>query len=314
MKEIRLTEERPDEEVDKLAGTFIDSSHYDILIDGTEDVDVYDPNGSPLIKFRCNVLPTNLCRAAFPALAEAAKQSQNRGMAAGILPADPALRHGERVKKAAPGYISATRARPLKKDGTVSNTNYAQQVESGIIGYFDRNARFPYCRTTAFTLQEIEKWNKVIPLIQSINEVFKKEAPDRYAAQLAEARKTAQDFIIKNTVFTTVTVNKDWRTAVHKDKGDFVNGFGVMTALRAGKYHGCYLVWPKFRVAVNMVNRCVCLANVHHWHGNTPLIGIKGSFTRISLVLYYRKNMIYCGSAAEEVERAANRKRGDKIN
>ncbi len=56
------------------------------------------------------------------------------------------------------------------------------------------------------------------------------------------------------------------------------------------------------------------MADVHEWHSNTPIIGIKGNYERISCVFYYRANMIYCGTAEEEVERAKNRKRGDRIN
>ncbi len=55
------------------------------------------------------------------------------------------------------------------------------------------------------------------------------------------------------------------------------------------------------------------LFDSHHMHGNTALYGKVGNYTRISLVLYYRQNMIDCGTAAQELERAKNRKLGDKL-
>ena len=351
MKEIRLTTCLSDEETDKLGGQFLNASHFDILVSG-EDADVYTPEGVPLIKFRHNVLPPSLVKAAYPALRTAAHSTDNRGMAAGIIP--------EEVKTE--GLIKAgkTRVRRVKRDGTLSNTfetksgktRYVKQkyepperighldqsrgglrfqrikrdgtldsstrsmkpVESGIIGYFDRNARFPYCRLTAFNLQEPEKFKEALPLIQFISEKFKELCPERWEAQMEQIRKTHPDFVIKNTAFTTITVNKNWQTAVHKDAGDFEPGFGVMTAFCAGKFDGCYLCFPKYRVAVNMRSRDLLLANVHHWHGNTPLVGVEGAYERISLVLYYRNKMFYCGSAADEAERAKTRERGDPLN
>ena len=211
MKEIYLKEEDclSDEETDKYKASFLDNSHWNILCQD-EDTKVYKPDGSVLLVFLRNILPASVCKNAFPSLRKAWGMSQNRGMAAGLLSDDPESRRGNRVKKAAPGYSTGTRARPLKLDGTVSNTSYAQQVESGIIGYMDRNARFPFCRQTAFTQKEVEKWIAAIPFIKAVDRVFAKYAPDRYAAQRAIVDKTSPDFVISDTVFTTVTVNHNW--------------------------------------------------------------------------------------------------------
>jgi hypothetical protein len=238
-------------------------------------------------------------------------------LAAGILPEDPELRHGNRVKHAAPGYITGSRARPLLKDGvTVSNTNYAQQVDSGIIGYMDRNARFPYCRQTAFTMKEVEKWNSALPFIKAVDKVCEKYAPKCHAAQKEMINKTSPDFVIGDTVFTTVTVNRNWQTAVHKDAGDYKHGCGVLSALCAGKFTGGYYTYPKYKVAADLRTRDVILADVHEWHGNTSIIGIKGGFERISCVFYYRSRMFECGRVEEELERVKNRKirGGEPVN
>jgi hypothetical protein len=62
-------------------------------------------------------------------------------------------------------------------------------------------------------------------------------------------------------------------------------------------------------VAVDVQNYAVLLMDVHKWHGNTPFDpdpdkNPKVGFERVSLVMYYRKNMIACGTAQEEGERA----------
>ncbi|RJQ26107.1 hypothetical protein C4577_04195 [Candidatus Parcubacteria bacterium] len=310
MKEIWLKEENclSDEETEKFKGTFLPEGSWNILCD-SEDTKVYKPDGTVLLIYLKKVLPADICKKAWPSLREAWSQSQNRGMAAGILPPDVKLAHGNRVKHAVPEFITGTRARPLLKDGvTVSNTNYAQQVDSGIIGFMDRNARFPYCRQTAFTMKHVEKWKAALPFIKKIDKVFAKYAPERYAAQREIVNKTSPDFVIANTVFTTVTVNRNWQTAVHKDAGDYKPGFGVLSALCAGKFTGGYYTYPKYKVAVDLRTRDVILADVHEWHGNSPIIGIGGEYERISNVFYYRDGMYHCGRAEEELERVKKRK------
>lgn len=317
MKEIFLKQEDclSDEDTDKLKASFLDNSHWNILCQD-EDTKVYKPDGTVLLVYLKNVLSPLVCEKAFPSLRKAWSMSQNRGMAAGLLSDDPELRHGNRVKKAAPGFTTKTRARPLKEDGTVSSTSYAQQVESGIIGFMDRNARFPYCRQTAFLVKEVDKWKAAIPFIKAVDGVFAKYAPERYVIQKAIIDKTSPDFVIGNTAFTTVTVNHNWQTAVHKDAGDYKEGFGVLSALCAGNFDGGYYTYPKYKVAANLRTRDVILADVHEWHGNTPIVGIVGAYSRISCVFYYRNNMHYCGRAEEESERVKKRKprSGEPIN
>ena len=127
------------------------------------------------------------------------------------------------------------------------------------------------------------------------------------------ADKTSADFRINGTAFTTVTVNKNWRTRAHYDAGDYKQGFGVMTCMRAGRYRGGQLIFPGFRVAVDMRTGGVCLADVHELHGNAPIEGVEGKYERVSCILYYRAKMIECGTAAEELDRAKNRKPGDPL-
>src|SRR5215472_1887421 len=61
-------------------------------------------------------------------------------------------------------------------------------------------------------------------------------APRRHHAQMRYVRKTSPDFTIHGTAFTTVTVNRNFQTAVRKDVGDLRQGFGVMSALRRGRF------------------------------------------------------------------------------
>lgn len=284
-----------DEKADALAGKLLGDKDYNLLID--YDADVYDvESGQVIAKFRKNIIPGNVAKAGFENLRSAAKHTNNRGVSSGDVETDILQR------------------RPIKKDGTMSKTNKAlQPVNSGIIGYFDRNARFPYCRQTAFNEHEFSKFKKAYPIIKFVDKIYEKLMPDHYKKQRGMADATSQDFVIPDTSFTTVTVNKNWQTAVHTDKGDYAEGFGNLVVLRKGRYTGGYFVLPKWGVAFDIQNCDLLLVDVHQWHGNTPIKKIDEDATRISLVMYYREKMISCGTAKEEMEIAKNRKRGQKI-
>lgn len=298
MKLIKLNSELPDSEVDKFGGKFLPEGSFDTLI--SDDCDVLKPDGEVLLKYRRSAIPNDLCKVAFPVFREAATETNNRGMAAGQTDVFTGI--GNRKV----GKMSSTRVVPMKRDGTISKTNYAlNTVKSGIIGYTDRSPRFPYCRLTAFNLSNQEKFSTVMPFIQFVDGVFKENMPERYKAQMGYVQKTSDDFYIHGTSFTTVTVNKNFRTAVHKDEGDLKEGFGVMSCLRAGEYKGGYLCFPKYRVAVDMRTGDVLMADVHSWHGNTEINGRIGQFERISLVFYYREGMKSCGSVEDERKRAS---------
>ena len=302
MRTIHLSEADclPDAEVEALAGQLLDDSYYDTLIE--DDADVFKPDGTPLIMYRLGVLSHADCIGAYGGLRAAAGESRNRGIAAGPVNESTGAIKGVEVG-------SGKRIYRIKQDGTPSQTFEANPVLSGIVGYFDRNPRIPYCRTTAYTLKNEQKFAQSLPFIRKISNHFKATHPERWHSQHEMIQKTSPDFYIHDTVFTTVTVNLNWQTALHQDAGDYKGGFGVMTAIWKGKPCGCYLCYPKYRVAVNTMTTSVLLADVHEWHGNTPFTGVYGDYERLSFVLYYREKMAQCGSAADELE-IAKKKRG----
>ncbi len=60
---------------------------------------------------------------------------------------------------------------------------------------------------------------------------FAELLPTRHAAQREAADQIDPAFLVPETVFTTITVNKTFRTAAHRDAGDFSNGLSNLLVL-----------------------------------------------------------------------------------
>jgi len=202
----------------------------------------------------------------------------------------------EEVRAMAPDEATIETKRVLKE--LVCSTTYANSVFSGIAGYFDRYPRIPYGRATSYTDHNYEKFEMSFPFLQHLSKGFHDLLPKRYDAQITAANKIDPKFIIPGTPFTTVTVNKTFRTACHRDAGDFSDGLSNLLVLsNTGNYEGGYLVFPEVRVAVNVRPGDLLLVNNHEViHGNTEMKMLDDEAERISLVCYLREKMLELGS------------------
>jgi hypothetical protein len=190
-------------------------------------------------------------------------------------------------------------------DTFISDTTYANIVYSGIAGWFDRYPRIPYGRATSYTQNHFNKFKLSFSFLQSLDRGFKDLLPQRHAAQRFAADKVDPAFLVPGTVFTTITVNKTFRTAAHRDAGDFSNGLSNLLVLsNNGNYTGGYLILPEVRIAVNVRPGDLLLVNNHEYiHGNTPIELQDDIAERISLVCYLREKMLELGSKEYENHR-----------
>ena len=358
-----------------MLGQYVDESHYDIVIN--EDTDCYMESvmGSPSLgneqriafKFRKNWFTQEERDSAYIGLREAAKESQNRGLAAGprgellgvegrggrdwvtsyeleIL--DFLMNTGGRliddlsIESIRKKYEGAGRSTEDETRGQVwlrsqvckvypeyfgwfdkwvdglhnktkeqcaeeatmiatkwvSQTNYAKSVFSGVAGWFDRYPRIPFGRATSYTRDEPEKFALSFPFLQSLDRGFKELLPWRWGNQRAAADKLDPRFLVPETVFTTITVNKTFRTACHRDAGDLDSGLSNLLVVGKGNYTGGYLVFPEYRMAVNVRPGDLLLVNNHEiMHANTEIVLDTPDAERISLVCYFREAMLDLG-------------------
>lgn len=157
------------------------------------------------------------------------------------------------------------------------------------------------CRKTAFAKHYFEKFQKGIPFVEYIDKKYAELCPEHHRKQMAIAMGTNRNYRIADTSFTTVTVNRNFQTAVHKDAGDYPDGFGNLIIYREGEYKGAYFCLPEFRAAIDMQNCDILFADVHRWHGNTPFLETSKDYLRIAFVMYYREYMYLCKQPSQEL-------------
>jgi len=199
----------------------------------------------------------------------------------------------------------------LVKETCISGTTYANTVLSGIAGYFDRHPRFPYGRVTSYTEKNRSMFEKCFPFMRQLSKGFEEHVPKRFAIQNKAANILDPEFRIAgvDTPFTTITINKNFRTAAHRDAGDLNEGFSNLTVVAKDKeWKGGYLVLPEYRVAINIRPGDLLLVNNHDGiHGNTEMYPPEGKkiedMERISLVCYFREKMTQLGSFEYEQHR-----------
>uniref|UniRef100_A0A6C0F8B0 2OGFeDO JBP1/TET oxygenase domain-containing protein n=1 Tax=viral metagenome TaxID=1070528 RepID=A0A6C0F8B0_9ZZZZ len=208
----------------------------------------------------------------------------------------------------------------ISKQGGVSKMKVNNQVASNPIGFYEAGKNFADlpCRLTHFTRTNYERYNQGLPFLKRIDSLFKELVPESYQKQLERA-DLKPHLKIPDTCFSTVTINRNFRTALHRDAGDFKGGFGNLTVIEQGRYHGGYTVFPQFGVGINLRNNDFVAMDVHQWHANTeiyetdedkqynstivsdfsdnPEVGTAGlykKYTRISFVCYLREKIATC--------------------
>jgi hypothetical protein len=284
---VQLRSKRPDEWVKAKVGHRAKAEDTTLLV--RDACRVYKPNGDLLCVYLPGAISHEAAELAYPFLHDARDVvTQNRGMFGGL-----------------------GRGRRLRQDGVLSNTSMSPPVRSAVAGNLDRYPRFPYCRQSALSTHRPTEWGTSMPMLEEAASLFAQHVPQRYADQLAAAKRTHPAFVIPNTPFTTVTINNTVAGGYHVDAGDFKPGFGVMSVLRQGRYTGGVLTMAAYGIGIDMQDRDVVLFDVHEIHGNTPIVGEgpeclpeDGGHERISIVHYFREKMVDCLSPAQELERA----------
>ena len=133
------------------------------------------------------------------------------------------------------------------------------KARQGILGYQP-------CHKTALTIRRPEMLAGNERLVTLVDQLYGKYTPTFYAIQRPEVEKAPRRCRLWDTVFTTVYVAKNFRTAYHRDRG---NLRGVMTALvPMGDFTGGELVLARWRIAIAFKPGDLLLFDPQQPHGN----------------------------------------------
>jgi hypothetical protein len=255
-----------DEKMISLKNTFIKRSQIDTILD--KDATVYTEDGKLLFVF---------------------KKKQLTG--------------GQDFYTTTSNYVKShpSRNRGSSSGSTFYNINENPKINTAIIGYYDKwapNQKKTFrlkqmkpsieARETYFTSMYPEKFKQLFPYIHQIDALYKTYLPEYYKKQVKKANETY--YKIDNTAFTTVTININYQTTIHKDKGDDEDGFGNLSVIEHGNYTGGEICFPQYGVGVNLREGDILFMNVHEWHANLPMKFEKGA-ERMSVVCYLRKKV-----------------------
>ena len=188
--------------------------------------------------------------------------------------------------------------RIIESSNESSNDKKQDHSLSGIIGYYNMipprwKTELPFNwagRKTRYTREKEQNYNEIKKIATLVQKNYKEAFPNIFAEHKKKSSKIIPELKIGKTVFTTCTFNKNLRTSAHKDKGDLENVLSCLLCL-GQNFTGCYLGFPKYKVAVKLQPGDLILMNSREFHCNTELNLNEKNSVRYTLVFYTRKNM-----------------------
>lgn len=242
-----------DYEMKQREGQFFDLSHYHTIIETHADF-ITEP-GVLLFSLRKNAIPTEISDIVRTNLLPRAikTKTDNRYIAAG------------------------------KSSGP---------VKSMIAGYYDKakrcNGSGNQIRLTAFSEKYPIEWNNSIWYVRYLNDLYAELFPESYVARRNQANNINYG-MIPRTIFSTLTLNYNFRTACHIDKGD--TNYSILTTVGSWEPNSCLIGFPQYGIAVDLKENDFMIMNPHEYHCNTEFVGNNNH--RMSIVTYTREKILH---------------------
>ena len=288
-----------------LKADFYDKSHYDDIIN--KSCIGFKENGDILFVFVKNAIKKENREKYVKAIKGNAKtKTKNRGTAAGVAVVDKFPKDAVELCKKDGAPLTNPRLVSVqykRADGSVCGRCQSNAVRCGCAGYFDAVAGLP-CRMVGWSTRNPEKHGVLEELCEEIAAAHNENEPNSYNFQLSKSHK---DYLMGDTPYSTLTLNYDFRTAAHIDRGDLINSLSTLTILEElpENYEGCYLGLPEYKIAINVKDGDTLIFDAHEYHANTEMnvlsdkLGINDLTGepfggRISIVAYLRNRINEC--------------------
>lgn len=262
------------DEMESKLGTFImHDESWTMVNDPETDVCVKRTDGSVIAIVRRKAISNDLTDLAVRSYLKVGKMvSSNRGHAAGL----------------------------QRRTKTHTTFEKGENANTGIIGYMDNTNISRPCRMTQFTQRHFDVYSRGLPFIQRIDECFRENLPTVHNLQYLMAQRTK--YHILGTAFSTVTVNYNFRTGLHKDSGDYRQGFGNLVVCQQ-HMKGGELLFPRYKLALTLNTGDFMAMDVHEFHCNSPLCPEAEDAFRLSFVCYLRDRMQYCNDINKQIQK-----------
>jgi len=269
MKVIIVDKVMTDKKIQSYEGKEITRSMINQII--KEDVDVYTKDNILLCKFRKNALNKKKVNAFFDNVIDFAMNvTTNRGTTSGQKKTRKNVKDNPKIMSNVLGYM----------DGFAPSQKFSMKK----LNIFPKLN----VRETRFNIEYPDKWDKAYPMIKQVDTLYKKYIP-MYKQQRQKADQT--HYKIKDTAFTTITTNVNFKTRLHKDRGDDGEGFGNLVVIEDGKYAGSETCFPQYGIGIDVRQNDILFMNVHEWHANLPMVAENKNVRRLSVVCYLRLNV-----------------------
>jgi hypothetical protein len=180
-----------------------------------------------------------------------------------------------------------------------SAQTYTNNVYSNVLGVLDRSARNPFGRWTATTAKRFDQFVAQQAIYDQASLLYKETMEDEWDF-IHNMMKDCEDdayTLLGTKTFSTITINYNFPTYMHRDGKNNPRGVAVLTALTnesvdGEKYDGSYFVMLPFRLAFNLRKADFFIGdNQKHMHGQTEQISKSGDTDNIVFVFYSREGM-----------------------
>ena len=146
------------------------------------------------------------------------------------------------------------------------------KVNSALIGFTSRNAMSKWVRKMP------HRFEKLLDVLRTCSEQYRNLLPAEHQRQLKRLKGDRPP--LPGTVFRSVYVNRNFRTALHRDNNTEHSVLGAM--LVVGNFCGGNIQFPEYGVEVPLAAGDLLLFRPDMWHCNKPL----NSGERVSLVCH----------------------------
>tara|TARA_R110000824_G_scaffold62807_1_gene165999 strand:+ start:316 stop:1227 length:912 start_codon:yes stop_codon:yes gene_type:complete len=290
-----------------LRADFYNESHYDEIIKG--EAMGFKENGEILFIVKKNNISKKNRKKYLDIIKPVAKaKTKNRGTASGVANVANFPKDAVSLCKANGDALTNPRLVSVqykRADGTVCGRCQSNMVRCGCAGYFDAVGGLP-CRKVAFSEKNPIKHKELENMCDEIAKGHEEYEPASFAYQMDFAERS-HGYTMGNSPYSTLTLNYDFRTASHIDKGDLIGSRSTLTILEElpNNYSGCYLGFPEYKIALDLRDGDTLIFDAHEYHCNTemkvltdklPIDELTGAphGGRISIVAYLRNRMIDC--------------------